>query len=250
MATKKSCQPGRLRQSWGLPTPQHQMAEPRPAPYPPAPQTALTPDLAGLRWRQALASAALAVGLPLALPVAAAAMPAAGAGEPGVAPLSGEAVYGFGCVESQGSYWIGLGLIPKPSFNVVKNPMAVPPLSSTRLAPVAQITGAVGAGSIAHRCTSIATRLTNLALATGTASPLGILTLTEFLQAGVVAGQPVIAIGQLALPDVLATLPQGSDPQQALDRVSERIRSVSTGPAIAEVLLREGLVEFVEAPLD
>ncbi|QNI70400.1 hypothetical protein [Cyanobium sp. NS01] len=226
------------------------MPEPRPAPYLPAPKTALSPDPAARRWRQLLASAALAVGLPLALPAAAAAMPASGAGEPGVARLSGEAVYGFGCVEAEGSYWIGLGLIPKPSFNVVTNPMAVPALSSTNLAPVAEITGAVGAGSIAHRCTSIATRLTNLALATGTASPLGILTLTEFLQAGMVAGQPVIAIGQLALPDVLATLPQGSDPQQALDRVSERIRAVSTGPAIAEVLLREGLVEFVEVPLD
>lgn len=188
------------------------------------------------RWQLvALALAGVAGSLTL--------VPAAGA-------QPGELVYGFGCVEDAGRYWIGLGLIPRPAFNVVVNPMAVPPLRGSGLAPVAEIAGAVGAGAVAHRCTSIATRLTNLALATGTASPLGILTLTEFLQAGLVAGQPVIAIGQLALPDVLATLPLGSDPHQALGRVTERIRRVASGPAIAEVLLREGLVEFVEVPMD
>jgi hypothetical protein len=197
-----------------------------------------------------LAAALGLPALPLGQPAVAAPMPAPQVGEPGVSRLSGEAVYGFGCVEDAGRYWIGLGLIPRPSYNVVLNPMAVPPLQGSGLAPIAELTGAVGAGTVAHRCTSIATRLTNLALATGTASPLGILTLTQFLQAGVVAGQPVIAIGQLALPDVLATLPLGSDPQAALDRVTERIQRVSTGPAIAEVLLREGLVEFVEVPLD
>jgi hypothetical protein len=196
---------------------------------------------------------AAALGLPavpLGQSAGAAPMPAPQLGEPGVSRLSGEAVYGFGCVVDAGRYWIGLGLIPRPSYSVVVNPMAVPALQGSGLAPIAEISGAVGAGTVAHRCTSIATRLTNLALATGTASPLGILTLTQFLQAGVVAGQPVIAIGQLALPDVLATLPLGSDPQAALDRVTERIRRVSTGPAIAEVLLREGLVEFVEVPMD
>ncbi|WP_172820795.1 hypothetical protein [Cyanobium sp. NIES-981] len=198
----------------------------------------------------AAATAAAGLAFALGLPAPAGAMPAPQVGEPGVARLSGEAVYGFSCVVDGGRYWIGLGLIPRPTYSVVVNPMAVPPLAGSGLAPVAELTGAVGTGTVAHRCTSIATRLTNLALATGTTSPLGILTLTQFLQAGVVAGQPVIAIGQLALPDVLATLPLGSDPHQALARVTERIRRVSTGPAIAEVLLREGLVEFVEVPMD
>jgi hypothetical protein len=49
---------------------------------------------------------------------------------------------------------------------------------------------------------------------------------------------------------VLATLPLGSDPQQALQRISERIRQVATAPALAEVLVRQGLVEFVELELD
>ncbi|MGC5197477.1 hypothetical protein [Aphanothece microscopica] len=165
---------------------------------------------------------------------------------PAEAATSQEAVYGFGCVQQDGNYLVGLGLIPRPSFDLALNPMSVPPLKGSGLRPIAQLSGPVGGVSVSHRCTSIATRLTNLALATGTASPVGILTLTQFLQAGIVAGQPVIAIGQLALPDVLATLPLGTDPQQALNRVTQRIQQVAAAPAIAEVLLREGLVEFVE----
>jgi hypothetical protein len=169
--------------------------------------------------------------------------PGAAAPSPDVTP---EAVYGFGCVQHDGNYLIGLGLIPRPRFDLVLNPMAVPPLEGSGLRPIAELSGPVGGVSVSHRCTAIATRLTHLALATGTASPVGILTLTQFLQAGIVAGQPVIAIGQLALPDVLATLPLGTDPHKALTRVSQRIQEVSSTPAVAEGLLREGLVEFVE----
>ena len=182
----------------------------------------------------------------LAVPLPGTAQPESRAIVTDASGKSTEVVYGFGCVQHQGEFIIGLGVIPRPGYGNVMNPMAVPPLKGSFLRPVAELSGPVGGVSVSHRCTSIATRLTNLALATGTASPVGILTLTDFLQAGMVAGQPVIAIGQLALPDVLATLPPGTDPQKALDRVSERIRQVAAAPAVAEVMLREGLVEFVE----
>jgi hypothetical protein len=162
-----------------------------------------------------------------------------------------EAIYGFACTRTaDNQYVIALGPIARPSFAVMLNPMSVPPLQGSGLAPVAQLRGPVGGVAVAKRCTSIATRLSNLAMATDTATPLGILTLSQFLRAGVIAGQPVISIGQLALPDVLATLPLVSDPQQDLQRISERIRQVATAPALAEVLVRQGLVEFVELELD
>ncbi len=203
--------------------------------------------MSALRW-----SAALLSGLTLLAGTAAVrAQGQAQAPGANATPQMVEAIYGFACTRTADDrYVIALGPIARPSFAVMLNPMSVPPLQGSGLAPVAVLRGPVGGVAVAKRCTSIATRLSNLAMATDTATPLGILTLSQFLQGGVIAGQPVISIGRPALPDVLATLPLGSDPQLALQRVSERIRQIATAPAMAEVLVRQGLVEFVELELD
>lgn len=203
--------------------------------------------MSALRW-----SAALLSGLTLLAGTATVrAQGQAQAPGANATPQMVEAIYGFACTRTaDGRYVIALGPIARPSFAVMLNPMSVPPLQGSGLAPVAVLRGPVGGVAVAKRCTSIATRLSNLAMATDTATPLGILTLSQFLQGGVIAGQPVISIGRPALPDVLATLPLGSDPQLALQRVSERIRQIATAPAMAEVLVRQGLVEFVELELD
>ena len=76
-------------------------------------------------------------------------------------------IYGFSCVQAGGNYYIGLGNLPAPSGNVAMNPATVQPLQGSGAVPVARISSSIGNYAVDRRCSTIATRLTNLALATG-----------------------------------------------------------------------------------
>lgn len=160
-------------------------------------------------------------------------------------PAQAADVYGFGCYTAGSNYVVGLGKLPSPQFNVAKNPSIIPPLAGSGSFPVAVITSKIGNYPIDRRCSAIATRLTNLALATNTATPTGIIQLSSYLVAGKIGKTPVIAIESLTLGDVLATLPASMDPAQALGIVKSRIQAISAGQVISDAITEGEVVEFV-----
>lgn len=157
-------------------------------------------------------------------------------------------IYGFSCVQAAGKYFIALGTMAAPAGNVAMNPSTVQPLQGSGLVPVARISSSIGNYAVDRRCSTIATRLTNLALATGNATPAGVFNLVNFLVPGKIGNQQVIAIDKLTYGDVLASVGNGLTSQQAIDVFGRRIRKVAARQAIANSL-EDGdiiLFEFVE----
>lgn len=156
-------------------------------------------------------------------------------------------IFGFSCVQAAGKYFIGLGTMAAPS-GAAMNPVTVQPLQGSGLVPVARIRSSIGNYAVDRRCSTIATRLTNLALATGNATPTGVFNLVNFLVPGQIGNQQVIAIDKLTYGDVLASVGNGMTAQQAIDVFGRRIRKVAARQAIANSL-EDGdiiLFEFVE----
>ena len=110
--------------------------------------------------------------------------------------------------------------------------------------PFAVVRSKLGGANPQRRCSTIATRLTNLALATNSASPLGIINLTNYFVGGRINGTPVIAVDQLSYGDVLGTLPMAMDPKAALTIIDRRIRLISAGNAIAEAVQSGDIIVF------
>lgn len=157
-------------------------------------------------------------------------------------------IFGFSCVQAAGNFYIGLGNMTAPVGNVAMNPSTVQPLQGSGAVPVARITSSIGNYAVDRRCSTIATRLTNLALATGTATPSGIFNLVNFLVPGQVGNQQVIAIDKLTFGDVLATVGNGMSAKQAIGVFGQRIRRVAARQAVANSLQDGDIVifEFVE----
>ena len=157
-------------------------------------------------------------------------------------------IFGFSCVQAAGNYYIGLGTMPAPAGNVAMNPSSVQPLLSSGAVPVARITSSIGNYAVDRRCSTIATRLTNLALATGSATPKGIFNLVNFLVPGQIGKQQVIAIDKLTFGDVLATVGNGVSAKQAIDVFGRRIQRVAARQAVANSLEDGDIIifEFVE----
>lgn len=157
-------------------------------------------------------------------------------------------IFGFGCVQASGNYYIGLGNMPAPMGNVAMNPSTVPSLQGSDLVPVARIASSIGNYAVDRRCSTIATRLTNLALATGNATPKGIFNLVNFLVPGQIGNQQVIAIDKLTIGDVLATVGNGMGAKQAISVFGQRIQRVAARQAIAGSLQDGDIIifEFVE----
>jgi hypothetical protein len=157
-------------------------------------------------------------------------------------------IFGFSCVQATGKYYVGLGDMPAPMGNVAMNPSSVQPLQGSGIVPVALITSSIGNYAVDRRCSTIATRLTNLALATGNATPTGIFNLVNFLVPGQIGNQQVIAIDKLTFGDVLATVGNGMRAEQAIAVLGQRIRRVAARKAVANSLQDGDIVifEFVE----
>jgi hypothetical protein len=157
-------------------------------------------------------------------------------------------IFGFSCVQAAGNYYIALGDMAAPMGNVAMNPSSVQPLQGSGLVPVARISSSIGNYAVDRRCSTIATRLTNLALATNSATPKGIFNLVNFLVPGQVGKQQVIAIEKLTYGDVLATVGNGMTAKQALGVFGQRIQRVAARQAVANSLQDGDIVifEFVE----
>ena len=157
-------------------------------------------------------------------------------------------IYGFSCVQAGGRYYIGLGSMAAPSGNVAMNPATVQPLQGSGAVPVVRISSSIGNYAVDRRCATIATRLTNLALATGSATPTGIFNLVNFLVPGQIGDQQVIAIDKFTVGDVVASVGNGMTAKQAIEVLGRRIRRVAAGQAVANSLQDGDIVifEFVE----
>ncbi|MEB3317862.1 MAG: hypothetical protein VKO39_06960 [Cyanobacteriota bacterium] len=165
----------------------------------------------------------------------------------GMTPTPG-GIFAFSCVQAAGNYYIGLGNMPAPMGNVAMNPSNVQALQGSGMVPVARITSSIGNYAVDRRCSTIATRLTNLALATGNATPRGIFNLVNFLVPGQIGNQQVIAIDKLTFGDVLATVGNGMSAKQAIGVLGQRIQRVAARQAVANSLQDGDIVifEFVE----
>jgi hypothetical protein len=157
-------------------------------------------------------------------------------------------IFGFSCVQAAGNYYIALGNMAAPMGNVAMNPTTVQPLLGSGLVPVARIRSAIGNYAVDRRCSTIATRLTNLALATNNATPKGVFNLVNFLVPGQIGNQQVIAIDKLTFGDVLATVGNGVSAKQAITVFGQRIQRVAARQAIANSLDDGDIIifEFVE----
>ncbi len=157
-------------------------------------------------------------------------------------------IFGFSCVQAAGNYFIALGNMPAPMGHVAMNPSTVQPLLGSGLVPVARINSSIGNYAVDRRCSTIATRLTNLALATGSATPKGIFNLVNFLVPGQIGNQQVIAVEKLTYGDVLATVGKGMSAKQAIGVFGQRIQRVAARQALANSLQDGDIVifEFVE----
>lgn len=167
-----------------------------------------------------------------------------------MAEAKSQSIFAFQCLKAGKNYVVGLGPMPRPAEGVAINPSTIAPLAGSGSYPVALVNAPQGGVSVKKRCSSIATRLTNLALATKTATPAGIVALSDYFVAGKIAKQPVIAIGQLSLGDVLGTLPSNVNPNAALNVINARIRAISVGNAVAEALKNNDLVVFEAVVVD
>ena len=157
-------------------------------------------------------------------------------------------IFGFSCVKAAGNFYIALGDMPAPVGNVAMNPSSVQPLQGSGLVPVARINSSIGNYAVDRRCSTIATRLTNLALATGSATPKGVFNLVNFLVPGKIGNQQVIAIDKLTFGDVLASVGNGVSAKQAIAVFGQRIQRVAARQAIANSLQDGDIIifEFVE----
>lgn len=157
-------------------------------------------------------------------------------------------IFGFSCVSAAGNFYIALGNMPAPVGNVAMNPSSVQPLQGSGLVPVARISSAIGNYAVDRRCSTIATRLTNLALATNSATPKGVFNLVNFLVPGQIGKQQVIAIDKLTFGDVLASVGNGVSAKQAIAVFGQRVQRVAAGQAIANSLQDNDIIifEFVE----
>ena len=161
-----------------------------------------------------------------------------------IQPAQASEVFAFQCLKAGDQAVIALGNMPKPVGGVAMNPATLQPLEGSGMFPFAFVRSKVGGVNPQRRCSTIATRLTNLALATDTASPLGIIDLTNYFVGGRINGTPVIAVDQLTYGDVLGTLPIDMDPKAALSVIDRRVRLISAGNAVAEAIQSGDIVVF------
>lgn len=161
-----------------------------------------------------------------------------------IQPAQASEVFAFQCLKAGDQAVIALGNMPKPVGGVAMNPATLQPLEGSGMFPFAFVRSKVGGVNPQRRCSTIATRLTNLALATNTASPLGIIDLTNYFVGGRINGTPVIAVDQLTYGDVLGTLPMDMDPKAALSVIDRRVRLISAGNAVAEAIQSGDIVVF------
>ena len=161
-----------------------------------------------------------------------------------VQPAQASEVFAFQCLKAGDQAVIALGNMPKPVGGVAMNPATLEPLEGSGMFPFAFVRSKLGGVNPQRRCSTIATRLTNLALATDTARPLGIIDLTNYFVGGRINGTPVIAVDQLTYGDVLGTLPMDMDPKAALSVIDRRVRLISAGNAVAEAIQSGDIVVF------
>ena len=161
-----------------------------------------------------------------------------------IQPAQASEVFAFQCLKAGDQAVIALGNMPKPVGGVAMNPATLQPLEGSGMFPFAFVRSKVGGVNPQRRCSTIATRLTNLALATDTASPLGIIDFTNYFVGGRINGTPVIAVDQLTYGDVLGTLPMDMDPKAALSVIDRRVRLISAGNAVAEAIQSGDIVVF------
>ena len=155
-------------------------------------------------------------------------------------------IYGFQCFQAGSAYVIALGSMPAPGDGgtVMSSPKAAP-LEGSGSVPISLVTSAMKNYPVESRCSSIAARLTNLALATKTATPTGIIELTNNMVAGKLDGMPVISIKSISKSNVVATLPKTMNPETALQMLGSRIERVATRKVISNALNDGDIVEFV-----
>lgn len=161
-----------------------------------------------------------------------------------VKPAQASEVFAFQCLKAGNQAVIALGNMPKPMGGVAMNPETLNPLMGSGMFPFAIVRSKLGGVNPQRRCSTIATRLSNLALATNSATPLGIINLTNYFVGGSINGIPVIAVDQLSYGDVLGTLPMDIDPKAALNVIDRRIRLISAGNAVAEAVQSGDIVIF------
>ena len=161
-----------------------------------------------------------------------------------IKPAQASEVFAFQCLKAGDQAVIALGNMPKPIGGVAMNPETLEPLQGSGMFPFAIVRSKLGGVNPQRRCSTIATRLTNLALATNSASPLGIIDLTNYFVGGRINGIPVIAVDQLSYGDVLGTLPMDMDPKAALSVIDRRVRLISAGNAVAEAIQSGDIVVF------
>jgi hypothetical protein len=165
------------------------------------------------------------------------------------APMPSQAaakIYGFQCFKVGSAFVIGLGSMPTPAVGgTAMSSTNVAPLQGSGSFPIALITPALANYPVDRRCSSIAARLTNLALATNTATPAGIIKLTNNMVAGTVEGMPVIAIKTLSKANTLATLPKEIDPDKALQLFGSRIQRVAARKVISNAIDAGDIIKFV-----
>jgi len=158
-------------------------------------------------------------------------------------------IYGFQCLKagpaSAPAYVIGLGNMPAPEGGTTSSSVKAAPLEGSNAVPIALVSADLKGYPVELRCSTIAARLTNLALATGTATPIGIINLTDNLIGGTVKSQPVIAIGKLSPSDVVATLGKGVDAKKAIGVLDARIERVAARKAIGNALKDGDIIEFI-----
>jgi hypothetical protein len=116
---------------------------------------------------------------------------------------------------------------------------ALQSFSTSTSVPVARINS-----SVQQRCSTIATRLTNLAQATGNTTSTGIVNLAKFLVPGQVGFQAVIAIKQPNMLEVVAATGSGVTAQQTIDVFGRRISRAVANPAGAQSLQDSDIVIF------
>ena len=156
---------------------------------------------------------------------------------------SAKMIYGFRCYKFNDAYVLGLGDIDKPIGNVARRSEAQP-LEGSGSHIVAAVISSLKGYSVESRCSTIAARMTNLALANNSATALGILELTSRLVPGEMEGRQVIAIDKVTPENVLATVGNGMTAQQALKTIDGRIRRVATKQVLTDSLKDADIVIF------
>jgi hypothetical protein len=153
--------------------------------------------------------------------------------------------FGFQCFKAGPAYVIGLGSMAALGVGgTAMSPAKVGSLQGSGSFPIALITPALANYPVERRCASIAARLTNLALATNTATPAGIINLTNNMVAGTLDGLPVLAIKSVSKSNVVATLPKGIDPEKALQLFGSRIQRVAARKVISNAIKDGDIIEF------